>query len=287
MAFDLLEALLETEALRLPPPGEVFWYTSGTVGPYYINTENLYGGAMAAGELLGYIDAKSGDANFPLRLRERVEKQYAENAIYQQVVDLLVARARDASGEYEVVSGGERRDWFFSLAVAGRLDLPDLLIFKDHRQILLDGEQIHPIAANQLVTLHVADLVTEASSYFRDWIPAVGAGGGRIAYAANVIDRGQGGIEALNERDVPAGALMRVDEAMFTRLVEMGQIDEGQAAVLASYCRDPHAAMKGFLEEHPEFLRRALNGDDAKAAGRARMLVEKNPYDLDAALWRG
>ena len=49
MAFDLLEALLETEALRLPPPGEVFWYTSGTVGPYYINTENLYGGPTAAG----------------------------------------------------------------------------------------------------------------------------------------------------------------------------------------------------------------------------------------------
>ena len=74
MAFDLLEALLETEALRLPPPGEVFWYTSGTVGPYYINTENLYGGPTAAGELLGYIDAESGRADFPLRLRERVDR---------------------------------------------------------------------------------------------------------------------------------------------------------------------------------------------------------------------
>ena len=287
MAFDLLEALLETEALRLPPPGEVFWYTSGTVGPYYINTENLYGGPTAAGELLGYIDAESGRADFPLRLRERVEKQYAEDAIYRQVVDSLVAGARDTGAEYQAVSGGERRDWFFSLAVAARLGLPDLLIFKDHRKILLDGDQIHPIVANELVTLHVADLVTEASSYFRDWIPVVSAGGGRIAYAANVIDRGQGGIEVLNERGVPAGALMRVDETVFARLVEMGRINADQAAVLASYYRDPHAAMKDFLEAHPEFLRRALNGDDARAAGRARMLVEENPYDLDAALWRG
>ena len=86
---------------------------------------------------------------------------------------------------------------------------------------------------------------------------------------------------------MPAGALMRVDETVFARLVEMGRIDAGQAAVLASYYRDPHAAMKDFLEEHPEFLRRALNGDDARAAGRARMLVEENPYDLDTALWRG
>ena len=45
--------------------------------------------------------------------------------------------------------------------------------------------------------------------------------------------------------------------------------------------------MKDFLEEHPEFLRRALNGDDARAAGRARMLIEENPYALDTALWRG
>ena len=71
MAFDLLEALLDTEALRLPPPGEVFWYTSGTVGPYYINTHYLYGGPERAEELLTYIDEESGTVDFPLRLRER------------------------------------------------------------------------------------------------------------------------------------------------------------------------------------------------------------------------
>ena len=215
-----------------------------------------------------------------------MEKQYADDAIYCQVVDSLVARAREAGGEYQAVSGGERRDWFFSLAVAERLGLPDLLIFKDHRKVLLDGDHVYPIGSNELVTLHVADLVTEASSYFRDWIPVVGAGGGRIAYAANVIDRGQGGIEALNERGVPAGALMRVDEAVFAQLVEMGRIDEAQAAVLASYYRDPHSAMKEFLEGHPGFLRGALNGQDARAAGRARMLVEENPYGVRLVVTR-
>ena len=92
MAFDLLEALLETEALRLSPPGKVFWYTSGTVGPYYINTENVYGGPAGAGELLAFIDSDNGEADFPFRLRERVEKQYAGNAIYRQVIDALVAK---------------------------------------------------------------------------------------------------------------------------------------------------------------------------------------------------
>ncbi len=57
MSFDLLSALMETQALRVASEGQVFWYTSGTVGPYYINTENLYGGPDAAGELLEFIDA--------------------------------------------------------------------------------------------------------------------------------------------------------------------------------------------------------------------------------------
>lgn len=287
MAFDLLAALLDTEALRLPPSGEVFWYTSGTVGPYYINTECLFGGPDGAKELLAYIDSHKGEADFPLRLRERVERQYAEDAVYRQVIDMLVAQARESGAEFAAVSGGERRDWFFSLAVAERLQLPHLLIYKDWCKILLDGEELHEVGDNEMDTLHVADLVTEASSYFRDWIPVVAAGGGQIRFAINVVDRGQGGIEALNAQGVAAGALLRVDETLFKRLVEMGRIDEGQAEVLVGYYRDPHAAMKAFLEEHPKFLRGALNGDNAKAVERAQLLITENPYDLDKALWQG
>ena len=287
MAFDLLEALLETEALRLSPPGEVFWYTSGTVGPYYINTENVYGGPAGAGELLAFIDSDNGEADFPFRLRERVEKQYAGNAIYRQVIDALVEQVRATGTEFAAVSGGERRDWFFSLAVAERLAKPHLLIFKDLRKILLDGDTLRAVDKNQFDTLHVADLVTEASSYFRSWIPVVAGGGGKIAYAANVVDRGQGGIEALNARGVAAGALLRVDEGLFARLLKMGRIDREQYEVLASYYRDPHAAMRAFLVAHPDFLHHALNGGDAKTADRARLLIADNPYQLDSVLWQG
>jgi hypothetical protein len=42
--------------------------------------------------------------------------------------------------------------------------------------------------------------------------------------------------------------------------------------------------MKTFIEGHPDFLRGALNGDDAKTAARARLLVAENPYGLDASL---
>ena len=286
MTFDLLTALLDTQALRLAPAGEVFWYTSGTVGPYYINTEYLYGGPEQAQQLLAFIDEHKEDADFPQRLQERVEQQYAEDAVYRQVVDGLVALARDSGAHFNGVSGGERRDWFFSLAVAERLGKPSLLIYKDGRTVMLDGQKLRPVRAGDMDVLHVADLVTEASSYVRDWIPAVAAGGGRIAYAANVIDRGQGGLETIAKQGIAAGALMRIDDTLFDRLRAMGHIDEARHALLIRYRRDPHAAMRAFLQEHPQIVRAALNGDDARAAERARLLVAENPYALDESLWR-
>ena len=142
------------------------------------------------------------------------------------------------------------------------------------------------LRANDMDVLHVADLVTEASSYVRDWIPAVAAGGGRIAYSANVIDRGQGGLETLKEQGVTAGALMRIDGALFDRLREMGRIDATRHALLFRYHRDPYAAMRTFLQKHPQIVRRALHGSDARAAQRARLLITENPYALDETLWR-
>ena len=286
MTFNLLTALLDTQALRLAPPGGVFWYTSGTVGPYYINTEYLYGGSEQAQQVLAFIDEHKEDADFPQRLQERVEKQYAGNAVYRQVVDGLVALARESGAHFNGVSGGERRDWFFSLTVAERLGKPSLLIYKDGRTVVLDGQRLRTVRANDMDVLHVADLVTEASSYVRDWIPAVAAGGGRIAYAANVVDRGQGGLETLAKQGLAAGALMRIDDALFDRLRAMGQIDEARHALLTHYRRDPHTAMRAFLQRHPQIVRAALNGSDARAAARARLLVAENPYALDESLWR-
>ena len=185
-------------------------------------------GPERAQQLLAFIDEHKEDGDFPQCLQERVEKQYAKDEVYRQVVDGLVVLARESGSHFNSVSGGERRDWFFSLAVAERLGKPSLLIYKDRHTVVLDGQKLRPVRANDMDVLHVADLVTEASSYVRDWIPAVAASGGRIAYSANVIDRGQGGLETLKEQGITAGALMRIDDALFDRLYEMGQIDEAQ-----------------------------------------------------------
>ena len=281
--MDLLESLMGSGALRISPPGQVFWYTSGTVGPYYINTHYLFGGRERAEGLLAFIDAESRAEDFHVRLLARVSAQLASDPGYAAVIDALVAsiRRREPEGGVGGISGGERRDWFFSAAVALRTGRPHLYIYKDGTVLLAEGDLVTEVDdLGGRCTAHVADLVTEASSYVRAWIPALRGRGGDMAVSANVVDRGQGGIEAIASSGVDAEACLRVDVAMFAELLDRGLVSEPQHALLVDYYRDPTGAMRRFLVEHPAFLRRALASGEERTAERARMLVERDPYVL-------
>jgi hypothetical protein len=70
--------------------------------------------------------------------------------------------------------------------VAERLQRPHLLIFKDLQKVLLDGRDLRSRDIDGLRTLHVADLVTEASSYFRAWMPAMTDGLPETRAAASI-----------------------------------------------------------------------------------------------------
>ena len=283
--MDLLESLLGSEALRIAPPGQVFWYTSGTVGPYYINTHFLFGGPERAEELLAFIDAGSRSADFHARLTERISAQLASDPAYAAVIDALAAsiRRREPAGGIDGVSGGERRDWFFSTGAALRTGLPHLYLYKDGSALTAEGDLLAPVEDLEgRRTAHVADLVTEASSYTRAWIPALRGRGGDMAVSANVVDRGQGGMEVIAARGVDAEACLRVDGAMFAELRRRGRISEAQHTVLVDYLGDPAGAMRRFLVEHPAFLQDALGSKDARTSGRARLLMEQDPYGLRA-----
>ena len=111
--------------------------------------------------------------------------------------------AHPGAGDLDWSSGGERRDWFFSLPVAIRMGLPHLYIYKDGGTFLADGgatTAIDDLTGKR--TAHVADLVTEASSYARAWIPAIRDRGGDMLMAANVIDRAQGGMDVIGAAGV-------------------------------------------------------------------------------------
>ena len=281
---EISKLLLATQALEIAPPGGVFWYTSGTAGPFYLNAHFLYGSRKKAEDLLAFIDQNTTDRTRLLSgLWLRVEKNYGEDAGYRAVIEAIAALAKNEIGlaHLDYVSGGERRDWFFALMAAKRLQKPALALFKDQSAVIVDGKGDRLTVATELQgarILHIADLVTEASSYTRAWLPALQNRGGQLAWAINVVDRGQGGAELLAQQGIAARHLIQLGPAFFEELAQAGHLTATAAQQLIAYHRQPRESMKKLFEEHPKILQEALQGEDVKIRQRARQLLEQNPY---------
>lgn len=266
--------LFDTDAVRVCPEGAPFWYTSGKLGPFYINTHFLYGGEAAANALLVHIEAQAAQRplELPRVIGDLTDAQAQSDERYGLLMEELTALARDLP--FDFISGGERRDFFFSLGVARALGKPHLTIFKDLSCVYTDASGVTvPAAAADLQgqrALHIADLVTEASSYTRAWIPAVAAQGARIAASIAVIDRDQGGRETLAKAGIPLHTLVKIDASLFDHAVATGKLAPAQRDMAQSFLQDPNGFMRAFLRAHPQYLAQqiALGGKAKERAER-------------------
>lgn len=142
--------------------------------------------------------------------------------------------------------------------------------------ILKKPENINKIEGN---VLHIADLITVASSYIRAWIPAIEKLGGKLTASCVVVDRMQGGKEKIQEKGIKSLALVQVDKTLFKEALNIGIINENQEKMLESFFEDPDNTMRKFLINHPEFIENSLNSDE-KTKKRAELLIEQNLYNL-------
>ena len=272
----IISWLFETDAVRVCPEGQPFWYTSGKLGPFYINTQFLFGSEAAANELLAVIEAAcAGDRlAFYDTVYARIEAQLTACPIYAQLIDLLCDAAR--SMDVDFVSGGERRDFFFSMPVARKLGLGHLSIFKDLSCVYTDKDGVSMDAAQAGLagkkSVHIADLITVASSYIRAWIPAVESLGARIAYSLAVVDRDQGGSDILAKAGCPLTTLVTIKPELFEQAKALGRVTDAQVALVNSFIADPDKFMHDFLVAHPDFLASEI-AKGGKSAQRAELCI--------------
>jgi orotate phosphoribosyltransferase len=260
------------------PADNPFWYTSGKIGPYYVNTHFLYGSEQKANELLSIIDnAKNNKQECSNIVFENAIKNYKEQEIYKTAIDALVQSIKECVGTNEIdyISGGERRDWFFSLVTAYLLSKPHITIFKDMDAYIFNGVTSKKAESLEGArVLHIADIITGASSYERAWIPAVRKISGNIAYSFVIVDRLQGGAETLRKHGVVSYSLANINADVFNSAYEKKYINFDQYNLVRSYMKDPDAFMHNFFRENPDFIKKALSGDE-KTAQRARLCLEK------------
>ena len=282
---NIISYLFETNAIRFCEENKPFWYTSGKIGPYFINTHFIYGSEKEAVSLLKFIDESLSDKmTLPKKVFEKVLKQYNENKIYKNVINSMktyIEENIDIS-EVDFISGGERRDWFFSNIIAYLFKKPHITIYKDLSSVISNYDfsqtkESYNISGKKV--LHIADLITVASSYIRAWIPAIENLGGKICWSCVVVDRMQGGEEKLSEKSVKSLSLVKVDKNLFKKALEMGIINENQLEMLNKFFDNPDNTMKEFLINHPEFIENSLNSDE-KTRKRAKLLLDNNLYNI-------
>lgn len=282
---NIISYLFETNAIRFCEENKPFWYTSGKIGPYFINTHFIYGSEKEANDLLSFIDSSLSDKmTLPKKVFDKVLKQYNENKIYHDVIENIKSYIEENIdvNEFDYISGGERRDWFFSNVIAYLLKKPHITIYKDLSTVVSNYDFSNTYEISNLEgkkVLHVADLITVASSYIRAWIPAIKNLGANILWSCVVVDRMQGGKEKLEAEGVKSLSLVNVDTNLFKSAVDMGIINENQLELLNNFFKDPDNCMREFLINHPEFLENALNSDE-KTVKRAKLLVDGNLYNL-------
>ena len=287
---DIMSLLFETNAFKIAEENNPFWYTSGKIGPYFINADYLYGSESDSKELLEYIDNQLENINkedIPANIFKKVLEHYNNNEIYKSVIDYMknyIEQKIDVS-QIDYISGGERRDWYFSNIIAYLLNKPHVTIYKDLSTVLSNSTFTENNTISNIENkkfLHLADLLNQSASFTRAWIPAIKNLGSNIVWSVFAVDRMQGGTETLSNDGVKVYSLLQIDESLFQKAFSLGIINNEQLNVLKSFKEDPDGSMKNFLITHPEFLENSLNSDNEKTKKRAKLLVEQNIYGLNS-----
>ncbi len=273
------KGLLETMAIKIADSNHPYWYTSGTIGPFFINTHYLYGSKDDAEELLNYIDSEKQTTNFFVNLENRVCSFYDKNKVFKTIVDEFydgLKKTPEFIGA-DIVSGGERRDWFFSPIIAKLSGKKHLYILKDNSLYSNEINDAHKSIGGAKIA-HIADLITQASSYQRAWIPSIVQAGAKIVFSAALVDRCQGGVVFLESNNIKTYCSVKIDKILFDKLLDSELISKPQYEMILSFLKDPDGYGKSFLNTNPDFIKQSYN--EISNQKKVKIFFESNPYKL-------
>lgn len=279
--MSVVRYLFETNAVKVAPEGEMFLTTSGLITPYYVNTHFLCGGEEESTRILSLIDScKHTPEKIVTAVSDEIIALSNANAIYKEVLKTMQELCAPylASHNISYISGGERRDWFFSIPLSRLCGLPHLYVYNEG--MILDDDA-RPVTIDQVSnTLHVADLLTVGSSYVKKWIPYLKDKNISLTVSVNCVDRDQGGEGYLKEAGVTDVLhLCKIDEVFFHQAKEVRAISEKQYESILVFFRDQFSSMQQYLRTHPDFIVAALQADK-KTRERIRLTLDQDVYHL-------
>lgn len=275
----LIHRIHETKAVSIwnHKTGPIFWYAASVPGPFYVNTELVIGPALSASLLKSITQIVETIAEAPARaeaLEKLIMQAYEGDETYKNIIDTMVSHAlRDfPAGTVSLISGGERRDWLFSIPLAKLAGLRHVYLFKNGTAYCAQ-----PIKAGEKA-LHVADLINNAASYFDNWLPILQKEKLECQGTLCVNSRGSNGVDRLTQAGVKVVALNSVDVGFFERSLENGLIDAATLEELKVFFKSAQEWAEAYVLGRPELFDPALI--DAKSFERMKTFFSKDPWNL-------
>ncbi len=276
------DLILDSGALSIwdREKGPIFWYALGVPGPFYLNTELMIGRELSV-RILTKIDAILAESADPSTRAHHIEKTilaaYSDKSAYHRIVSALADKAREIfpPRSYTLVSGGERRDWLFSIPFAHEIGVRHLFLFKDQSSYC--KESVH----KDEHVLHVADLINNAASYFDNWLPMLTRLETHCVGTAAVNVRGEEGQKRLSEAGCKIAALNIIDAAFFDECRNQGLIDEATRDELTLFLKSNSEWASRYLMDRPELFE--TKNIDAKSRARLKSFFAKDPWNLRPA----
>ncbi len=278
----LLKRIHDTKAVSVwnQKVGPVFWYTAGVPGPFFVNTEYLIGRETAdslISSITDILEKRSSPSERAELIRTAVLAAYDQSVDYQNLIETMADTAFSSlpPDAYSLVSGGERRDWLFSIPFAKQTGKRHVFLFKD--RTFFCGS---PLMANEKA-LHIADLINNAASYTEKWLPALDSAGISTDSTLVVTVRGLSGKEILEKRHIRVLALNTIDLDFFKKWMDIGLIDKSTYDELDTHFRSPKDWAEKYVMGREDLLDSIKN--DVKSIERARSFFTKDPWGLSAA----
>ena len=247
----IAQLLVDTAAFRdLDEPTIL---TSGELGIYYINTEKLL---QDDGNWVKYGESAAKMATY-------LDSLTQNSKVFLEVVQILASELEaflsDKRKKYAniKISGGQRRDWLFSIPVAKMLGLDHISLYKQTKdnadRLELNNPKLEFIETDSMknwYSVHMVDLVTEGSSIYNiidgrelGWVPMLRNKGVQIDRLYSVVTRLQGGEERLKSHGVSVESFVKIDSEFLAKYSKFPERS-------VEYIKNPSSWAKSYIEEN-------------------------------------
>ena len=276
----LTKLILDSKALSIwnRKTGPVFWWTSGLPAPFYLRTEVMIGRDLADDlleKITATVAANPDRKACAAELKVMMLDAYKKHPDYQTVIKAMVAHAKNefALGSYTAVSGGERRDWFFSIPFAEEIGLKHIYLFKD--QSLYCAESL----TKREKVLHVSDIISKAASYFNQWLPALKQHDLVCAGTVSVNAHGTKGVARLEEAGCKVAPVKCIELSFFLHCFDAGLISSEASEESKTYFASEKEWADKYVMENPALLTVPA---DKKTIERMNSFFTQDPLGLRA-----